>query len=103
MSYLDKPIDLEHLDGELVNSASSLKTLSYLLMCSAPQIGALPEGGSEELVNGMADLIGMVASRMYNASSDFSDLRDQLTFERPCPGAHQRASLHLVRGRHHDN
>lgn len=103
MSYLNKPIDLEHLDGELVTSATSLKTLSYLLGCSAPQIGALPEGGSEELVNGMADLIGMVASRMFTASSDFSDLRDQLTFDRPHPAARSRAALHLVGGCQHDD
>lgn len=102
MSYLDKPIDLVRLDGELVNSATSLKTLSYLLGCSAPQISALPEGGSEELVSGMADLIDMVASRLYTASSNFSDLRDQLEFD----GARlprSRTALHLVGGRHHDD
>lgn len=103
MSYLDTPIDLAHLDGELVHSAASLRTLSYLIGCSAPQIGALAGGGSEEMVSGMADLIDMVASRLYSASSDFSDLRDQLTFERPCPGVHPRAPLHLVGGRQHDD
>lgn len=103
MSYLDKPIDLEHLHSEMVNSATSLKTLSYLMVRSAPQIGALSAEDSEELASGMADLIDMVASRLYTASSDFGDLRDQLKFERPRLDSHSRAALHLVGGRQHDD
>lgn len=103
MSYLDKPIDLEHLDGELVHSAASLKTLSYLVECSAQHIGELAEGDSGEIVSGMADLIEMVANRLCNASSDFSDLRGQMKFGRTRPNAHPQAALHLVGGLPHDD